>query len=657
MERGINKRIVRYVIITVMIVIAIIGLALGILTGAMLSVKNKTLYRERTKNLADNIQAWYDEQLMAVDMIIQNIEYNDMIANQDKYDIQGFLANCIAHNETVYDYYVCLEDDNNYFGGGWEPAPGEFQPKTREYYIEAMKSDEPYISSAYVDADTGRMVITLSKCIYSGGKRAGILAVDIFIDDITEMAQSAFKSSKGYAVLVDSAGGVLTHKANKFIPYVDENGEEHIAAYKSAGISKKLIGTDKFKLGFDYDKKLRIFTSHYLENEGLTVIYATSAFEYFKGVIIFIVDIIIISIIALFLIRKSINSTLLPMFSPLKELNDVACNMMEGILDYTATYRGNDEIGAACMSIEDSNTAIRSYIQDMQEKLSAMENGNFNVRVDMDYIGDFAPLKDSINSIAVALQDAMTKIRDSAECVYYSAQNVADGADSLAEDVASVTVLVDQGSTAVEDVSEKFNRSKQLAQASMELSQDTMQELSAGYEEMHQLLEAMEKISSTSNEIVNIIETINNIASQTNLLALNSSIEAARAGEAGRGFSVVADSVRDLANQTADAAVNITRLIEVSKQAVDEGSRLADYTAQKLQMIVSKTQDVNDHVQEIVEAINSETEIISEVGGNFREISSHTMNNSATSEESVALSKELFDQVERMKDVISRFEV
>ena len=76
----------------------------------------------------------------------------------------------------------------------------------------------------------------------------------------------------------------------------------------------------------------------------------------------------------------------------------------------------------------------------MKETISAMENGNFNVRVDMDYIGDFAPLKDSINSIAVALQDAMTKIRDSAECVYYSAQNVADGADSLAEDVASVTV-------------------------------------------------------------------------------------------------------------------------------------------------------------------------------------------------------------------------
>lgn len=542
-----------------------------------------------------------------------------------------------------------------YSGSGWIPDE-DYDASTRDWYIDAAASEQAVVSSAYVDVDSGRMVITISKAIKQDNMIKGVLAADIFIDDVTGMAQQEFVSRNEYAILVDGSGNILTHRATKFIPTVDQDGNENIASYQDENLTSYLIANHKLVMrhGIDYNYNLCVYTSEYLEDYGISVIYVNHAVDYYGGIILFFVCCIMVVIMVIIFCRKSIDKYLIPMFLPLEKLSIVADNMSKGVLNYETDYHESDEIGALCIAIEKSNYAIKSYVDDISCKLAAMEQGDYTKRVTIDYIGDFEPLKEAINHIAMTLQNTMELLHDTSKNVYGSAENVALSAKTLSEDVDSVTKLIDRGNSAVQKVREQFSINQANAQESVDISEQTKIELETSNTQMNKLLEAMEKISSTSEKIAEIIMTINEIAEQTNLLSLNASIEAARAGEAGRGFAVVADSVRDLASKTAEAAVNTTELIQTSKEAVEEGSVLAKDTAEKLQLVVDRTNNVNEHICVIAESINTQFTIVQDVNDNLKQIAGVTANTSSTSGECVCLSKELFQQVEQMNEIMKK---
>lgn len=656
-NKGINQKISSYIRAMIICLVICVALVLGILTSAFLLQKNKENCISHTETLTEQISGWYQQQIARVNLIATTIEYSKMTSTQSN-NLQAYLAECLSKNDTVYDYYVGLNDGTCFFGGGWEPAPGEYDPTTREWFQEAVGNNGVSVSSAYVDALSGRMVVTISETLHENGEVVGVLAADIFIDSVTEMAQACTSRSE-YAILVDDAGSILTHRADKYIPSVDSEGNEIIANYSDAGITDKLIKNSEItmKLVKDYDGMIRMFTAKYADDIGLSIIYVISGWSYYRAIIYFFLGCLAIMIIAIVVARYSINKILPPLFAPLKKLQEVAHNMSNGVLDYRSDYLGEDEIGSLCMAVEKSNDIIRSYIEDIAANLAAMAQGDFTVTVEREYIGDFEPLKASINEIAEALRVAMRQISEEAGKVYSSAQDVEKDASTLAEDVNAVTALIEEGNTDVSRVCSEFQKSRDVAENSMSISDETHQQLINSNQHMEQLLHAMERINETSVKISEIIETINDIAAQTNLLALNASIEAVRAGENGKGFAVVADSVRDLAGKTAEAAVSTTELINLSKQVVSEGSMLANTTAENMQLVVNKTNDVSEQISTIVDSINNETDIIENVNKKFENISGYTENNAITSQECANLSKKLFEQVANMNRVIAKFKI
>ena len=225
---------------------------------------------------------------------------------------------------------------------------------------------------------------------------------------------------------------------------------------------------------------------------------------------------------------------------------------------------------------------------------------------------------------------------------------MAQGATEQASAVQQLYATLDELSKGAED-------NVKTAAHAQENARLTGDQVTLSSHQMEDMVAAMEDISAASREIGKIIATIENIAFQTNILALNAAVEAARAGTAGKGFAVVSSEVRSLATQSDQAAKATKELIENSVQAAERGSRIVGEVSQTLNQTLELVMQSNKEIRVIAEAVEREATSIAQVTDGISQISSVVQTNSASSEESAAVSNELFDQVKILQEQTRRF--
>ena len=167
----------------------------------------------------------------------------------------------------------------------------------------------------------------------------------------------------------------------------------------------------------------------------------------------------------------------------------------------------------------------------------------------------------------------------------------------------------------------------------------------------------MKSINSTTQNIEKIIADIESIASQTNLLSLNASIEAARAGEAGRGFAVVADQIRQLAEQSANSAVESKKLIEESINEVSVGNRVTKETNDAMDKVMNELDAIIQEVANIRTASDRQAKSIKEISQGVENINDVIQSNSAASEETSATSEELSASATTLNELLEKFKL
>ena len=327
----------------------------------------------------------------------------------------------------------------------------------------------------------------------------------------------------------------------------------------------------------------------------------------------------------------------------------------DGRLNLDIPYQSEDELGQLADSLRRSTTQISGYVADINRIMEELSRGNFDVSTQTAYIGDFQSIQISIESFTAALSSAIGqivqvqhRISGHAEQLSNSAQSLAQGATEQASSVEEMYATLDQLSQSAKQNVESAARAKKHAQL-------TGEQVSLSGEQMKSMVSAMEDITQSSQEIRNIIATIENIAFQTNILALNAAVEAARAGAAGKGFAVVADEVRSLAAQSDQAAKATKELIENSVQATSRGSDIVSQVSGTLQETLQLVTRSNEDINGITKAVEGEAESIAQVTEGIGQISSVVQMNSASSEESAAVSSELFQQVRLLEDQTRRF--
>lgn len=478
----------------------------------------------------------------------------------------------------------------------------------------------------------------------------GISNVESYISDIEARGNSLNES---IALLEKNFTGDLK-LISTFKEHIENSNKYKEEIYKFAR-SGGILGVEKI-LKFNYLPSLRkaanaLTPVETKATEDINLAIKKADSIYLKAMIT-ILSVFVLGITFAILLSIMITRSIV---KPMIQIEKAAADMAKGKLNTEINYESNDELGHLANNIKTTTSILSTYINNISSTLEKISRGNMQIDFNIEYIGDFAPIKKSITKIANSLSNSLYKINQSSEQVASGAEQVASGSQALSQGTLQQANAIDTLSVSINDISNKAKNNTSNAENASDFSMQVQKEVERGNRLMKQMVESMDDISVASKEISKIIRTIDDLAFQTNVLALNASVEAARAGVAGRGFAVVAGEVKVLAEKSAQSAENTTTLIENTVRAIKKGTRVADETAKSLNAIVQGSKKSTEFINEIVVSSNEQLSSIGDVIEGVERISDVIQTNSATAEESAAASEELSSLANMLKEEVAKF--
>ena len=579
-----------------------------------------------TELVSEQISKWIVEEKTNLDRIVDDMNYLEVFEKPEV--AEPYLKRVVADNKFVIDYYASVEDKGEqYLISSYDNLKlrelSEEELKNREWYKEGKRTKDHYISKPYLDQQTKKVIITISRPFKTSKGIGGVFAADIMIEDLLMMIEKLDLGEGTEAFVVRENGDIIAHQNEKF----KNQGEETLNIYDYYGTKLKRImeGTDvglrdREIKAVDEDAKY-YYTSEIREakwyfgtttdsdivNEGFKKTMTTTA--------IYTVVIVGLLLIVSSLIANTISK-------PIKNSAEILERI--GNLDLTAEVPKEyldrkDEIGDMSKTFNLLIDKLQLFMYGMREAIDV------NNDVYVETIGNIQTLNRQSEENAATTEELSAGMEETTA----TTTNILSSVENIDDAIKNFSKMIDT----IDDIAKKIYRESEHSNDEFTKSRDmTIEKYTVAKENIEEAIE-----SARSVERIGILsESITKIAEQTTLLSLNAAIEAARAGESGKGFEVVAVEIRKLAedsNEAANQIKEITSTIETSigklvydtEDLIDliEGTVMEDYNGfvdssegfkengvtldRAVDEIVKRSAGINDNIGNITRSIQEIT--------------------------------------------------